>query len=125
MKKRFLLTKPAKKVEKLDSSPLVTINYDSRSSPSDHFHNIITNFLLDLITKNSPFFNSIVFSDSYGFDEFLEKYKDQQVSSSKLIEKVNTDDYYPQTAHFLACLLNILLLNNELMGILFLDSEIC
>ncbi|GBC03924.1 hypothetical protein RclHR1_00540034 [Rhizophagus clarus] len=124
MKKGFLLTKPAKKVEKLDLLPLVTINYDSKSLFSNCFHDIITDFLSDLVTKNSPFFNSIIFSDSYGFDGFLKKDKNQQVFGSKLIEKINTDDCYPQTAYFLACLLNIFFLDDELIGLLFLDSEI-
>ncbi|GBC08618.1 hypothetical protein RclHR1_08260005 [Rhizophagus clarus] len=121
MKKGFLLTKPAKKVEKLDLIPLVTIDDNSKSSLSDHFHDIITDFLSDLVDNNSPFFNSIQFSDSYDFDRSLDKYKDQQVPDSKLVEKV---DCYPQISCFLTYLLNTFLLDEELMGILLMDSEI-
>ncbi|GES92775.1 hypothetical protein RCL_jg22050.t1 [Rhizophagus clarus] len=79
MKKGFLLTKPAKKVKKLDSSSLVTINYDLKSLLFDRFHDIITDFLSDLDTKNSPFFNFIIFSGPSGVEIFLDKYKNQQV----------------------------------------------
>ncbi|GBB86743.1 hypothetical protein RclHR1_13140003 [Rhizophagus clarus] len=76
MKKGFLLRKPAKKVEKLDLTPLVTIDTNLKSSLSDRFHDIITDFLSNLINNNSPFFNTIQFSDSYSFDRFLVKHKD-------------------------------------------------
>ncbi|GES98655.1 hypothetical protein RCL_jg5530.t1 [Rhizophagus clarus] len=125
MKKGFLLTKPAKKVEKLDSLPLVTINYedyDSKTLSSNCFHNIITDFLSDLVTKNSPFFNSIIFSDSKDYNVFFDKYKDQQVSGSKLIEKIDTNDCYSQTACFLACIFNIFLLNDKLIEILYVHG---
>ncbi|GBB88889.1 hypothetical protein RclHR1_01550023 [Rhizophagus clarus] len=125
MKKGFLLTKPAKQVKKIDSPLLVIINYNSKSSPFNHFHDIITDFLSDLVTKNSSFFNSIIFSDPGGVENFLDKHNGQQVLGNKLIEKVNTNDCYLQTARFLACIINTLLLDDKFMRILSMDFKIC
>ncbi|GES90443.1 hypothetical protein RCL_jg13538.t1 [Rhizophagus clarus] len=91
MKKGFLLTKLAKKVEKLDSSSLVTINfenYDSKTSPSDYFYDIITDFLSDLIAKNSSFFNSIVFSDYNKVEGFFNKNIIPNFQNSLRVEKL-------------------------------------
>ncbi|GBC08174.1 hypothetical protein RclHR1_07950001 [Rhizophagus clarus] len=63
----------------------------SKSSPSDHFHNVIVDFISGLIKRNpESLFSSIITTDPSAIDEFLNTYKDQAVPQEKLRKYILT-----------------------------------
>ncbi|GBC05481.1 hypothetical protein RclHR1_06250003 [Rhizophagus clarus] len=99
MKKGFLLTNPASKTTATSSTTKITPTTALKSIPSDHFHDVIVDFISGLIKRNpSTIFSSIITTDLSAIDEFL--------------------------TQFLATFLNLFLLDDENQEIFLMDSEI-
>ncbi|GBB86903.1 hypothetical protein RclHR1_13350006 [Rhizophagus clarus] len=126
MKKGFLLIKPAAKTASTSSMTQVTLTFALKSIPSDRFHNVIVDFISELIKRNLlTIFNSILTTDPSAIEEFLNTYKDQAVTMKKLSQYIHRDDCFPIITQFLATFLNLFLLNNDLQVIFLMDFKIC
>ncbi|GBB91508.1 hypothetical protein RclHR1_18830008 [Rhizophagus clarus] len=127
MKKGFLLTKPASKTASTSSTIQVTPISALKSVPSEHFHDVIVDFISGLIKRNpESLFSSIITTDPSAIDEFLHTYKDQVVLMEKLRVYISSNHQcFPIIAQFLATFLNLFLLDDENMEIFALDSKIC
>ncbi|GBB91259.1 hypothetical protein RclHR1_18420001 [Rhizophagus clarus] len=85
MKKGFLLTNPASKTIAMSSTTKVTPTTALKSIPSDHFHDVIVDFISGLIKRNPlTVFSSIITTDLSAIDKFLSTYKEQIVPINKL-----------------------------------------
>ncbi|GBB86610.1 hypothetical protein RclHR1_00130051 [Rhizophagus clarus] len=125
MKKGFLLTKPALKIVSTSFTIKVTLTTALKSIPADHFHNVIVDFISELIKRNPlTIFSSIITTDPSAIDEFLNTYKNQVVPMKKLSQYIYKDDCFPIITQFLATFLNLFLLDNENWEIFLIDSEI-
>ncbi|GBB88708.1 hypothetical protein RclHR1_15280002 [Rhizophagus clarus] len=79
MKKGFLLTNPASKTTATSSMTKVTPTIALKSISSDHFHDVIVDFISGLIKRNpSTIFSLIITTDPSAIDEFLND-KNQEI----------------------------------------------
>ncbi|GBB94904.1 hypothetical protein RclHR1_24390001 [Rhizophagus clarus] len=125
MKKGFLLTKPASKIASTSSTIQVIPTTALEKVPTNCFHDVIVDFISELIKRNpESFFSSILTTDPSAIDEFLHTYKDQAVLIKKLAQYIRQDLCSSLIAQFLATFLNFFLLDDECQEIFFLDFQI-
>ncbi|GBB92109.1 hypothetical protein RclHR1_25200002 [Rhizophagus clarus] len=126
MKKGFLLSKPAPKTASTSSTTQVTLTSALESIPSNHFHDVIAEFISAILGTNPIFrFGSLSVKDPGAIEQFLHKYLDQVVPLELLSERFEKGCVSYPVAQFLATLFNIFLLDDEPHEIFLMDSKIC